>query len=132
MQVVFNEEDKVKSNVIYLIEVYVAPYRKKFIYIGLTTRQLKERVNEHLNKGGAVYNFIRNNNIKSIKVNVLWECKYTQCLDAIESLFIGKYILKHGTRANKRNRLLNKDLKGFDKMPLKLIEKCCERLQLIY
>ena len=131
MIVNFKEKDKIKTNVVYMINLYTAPYGKKFVYIGITKRRLQARVNEHLyyNTKSPVYQFIQNNNIKEIEIEILHECEYEQLLESVESYNIGKYFLKHGTQNNKKNRLLNLDLKGFQKMTLAKIEKCCNALE---
>ena len=48
MIVNFKEQDKSKTNVVYMINLYTAPYGKKFVYIGITKRRLQTRINEHL------------------------------------------------------------------------------------
>lgn len=131
MITIFKDEDKDKTNIIYKINLYLAPYGKKFVYIGMTRRRLQTRVNEHLyyNSKSPVYQFIQNNNIKNIEIEILHECEYEQLLESAESYNIGKYFLKHGTQNNKKNRLINLDLKGFQKMTLTNIKKCCDALE---
>ena len=126
-----NEQDKTKRKVVYRVDIILKPYRKKHSYIGMTKRELQTRINEHLTKKkSSVYQFLEEhkNEIYSIEISILYECGFEQLLDCTESLEIGKYILKNGTKANKRNRLINKNLKGFDKLTLENVKKCCNIL----
>lgn len=126
-----NEKDKTKKRVIYKIDILLKPYRKKYSYIGMTKRELKKRVDEHLTDyRSSVYQFLEENKdlIYSIEISVLYECEFEQLLDSTESLEIGKYILKNGTKANKRNRLINKNFKGFESLTLENVRRCCNML----
>lgn len=123
-----NEKDKTKKRVIYKIDILLKPYRKKYSYIGMTKRELKKRVDEHLTDyRSSVCQFLEENkgNIWGIEIHILHECEFEQLLDSAESLEIGKYILKNGTRANKKNKLINKSFKGFDSLTLDNVRKCC-------
>ena len=123
-----NEEDKTKERVIYKVDILMKPYRKKYSYIGMTKRQLQKRINEHLtDQRSSVYQFLEEHKgqVWGIEVHILYECEFEQLLDSNESLEIGKYILKNGTKANQKNRLINKSFKGFDKLSLDQVKKCC-------
>lgn len=127
----YNELDKTKRKVIYKIDILLKPYRKKYSYIGMTKRELQKRVNEHLTKkDSSVFQFLEEHKeeIFSIEIIVLYECEFEQLLDSVESLEIGKYILKNGTKANQRNRLINKNFKGFNSLTLANVKKCCNML----
>lgn len=131
MEIVFDEDDKEKENVVYMITLKIAPYRKKYVYIGMTQRALKERIREHLyDKRSQVCKFIQTHEVKELEVEVLHECQFEQLLESAESYKIGTYFLKNGTLNNQKNRLINKHFKGFQKMTLATIKKCCDTLAL--
>ena len=97
----------------------------------MTKRELQKRISEHLTKKeSSVFQFLEENKdlIYSIEISVLYECEFEQLLDSTESLEIGKYILKNGTKANKRNRLINKNFKGFESLTLENVRRCCNML----
>lgn len=131
MKMIFNEEDRTKENVVYMITLRVAPYRKKYVYIGMTQRALEKRIQEHLyDKRSQVNKFIRENEIKEFRVDILHECEFEQLLESAESYRIGTYFLEKGTLNNQKNRLINKQFKGFQKMTLATIKECCDKLAL--
>lgn len=127
----YNEQDKTKKKVIYKVDILLKPYRKKYSYIGMTKRELQTRISEHLTKkDSSVFQFLEEHKeeIYSIEIIVLYECEFEQLLDSTESLEIGRYILKHGTKANQKNRLINKNFKGFDCLNLEDVKRCCSML----
>lgn len=123
----FDKKDRKAKNVIYQITCFMGSHNKQYHYIGMTKRELDKRFNEHItNEKSAVYKFITEHakDFKYIKVEVLKEVKYIPHLDKEETKAIGKYILQKGTKANKKNHLLNRDLKGLEKLTLKQIADC--------
>lgn len=127
MIMLFDEKNKKETNVIYKITCCIGKHWKEYHYIGMTKRPLEARVKEHLTKeGSAVHNFITEHmeELQMVKVEILKKVKYIPHLDKEETKAIGEYILLRGTKANKKNRLLNRDLKGLEKLTLKQIADC--------
>lgn len=102
-----------ETNVVYLMTFY-GKYGKKYHYIGQTSRTLKRRTWEHLHeKKDRVYKTIQEIKPKKLEVSIIEQCKYSITLETRETIAIGNYILKRGTRNNQRNRLINKLYKGW-------------------
>lgn len=126
MQIIYNDvEDATKSNVIYQITFEVGNHHKQYCYIGKTKRELQKRIEEHITRNHAVKQFIDNNDLEYIKVSVLYECKDHDRinLDMFETRELCRYFAKHGTMNNKRNHLINRDLKELNTYTLKDIKE---------
>ena len=122
-------ENKDKNKIIYQITCCVGPHLKEYHYIGYTKRTLEKRLQEHLFTNTAVTKFIKINDVRCVRAEVLEECEYEQLLDSAETRHIANYILKRGTKANKRNHLINIDLKGLNRYTLKNVKSIYNKLQ---
>lgn len=112
-----------ESNVIYKITL-TNNNGDMFHYIGLTSRPLKMRNNEHFyNKKDIIRQTIDTYNINNIKVDILKKLNDKKQLNKQETLEIARYIKNYGKDNNKNNHLINIDLKGLEKKTLKEIKQ---------
>lgn len=118
------------ANVVYMVRIFVGSHRKQFHYIGYTTQPLVKRFQQHLYGKSAVHDFIKENldTVKEVSIEVIKQAQYKQELDALETIALCEYILKRGTKANQKNRLVNKSYKYLNEFTLQSVKACKEKL----
>lgn len=126
MQIIYKKDEiATKKDVIYEITLKVGKHNKSLHYIGKTKRNLQKRMEEHIkNEKCPVGKAIRDYGLDKIYVDVLYECENDDRinLDMYETRELCRYYSKRGTKANQKNHLINRDLKGLDTYTLKDIK----------